>query len=37
VPGGFTGIREGTNGFHDPVPVIVDDGNWVKAADAVLR
>jgi glutathione S-transferase len=30
VPGGFTGIRERTNGFHDRVPVIVDDGLWVK-------
>ena len=24
VPGGFTGIRERTGGFHDRVPVIVD-------------
>ena len=30
VPGGFTGIRERTKGFHDRVPVIVDDGQWVK-------
>jgi len=30
VPGGFTGIRERTQGFHDRVPVIVDDGKWVK-------
>jgi glutathione S-transferase len=30
VPGGFTGIRERTNGFHDRCPVIVDDGHWVK-------
>lgn len=30
VPGGFTGIMERTNGFSDRVPVIVDDGHWVK-------
>jgi len=30
VPGGFTGIKERTGGFHDRVPVIVDDGHWVK-------
>jgi glutathione S-transferase len=30
VPGGFTGIRERTQGFHDRVPVIVDDGRWIK-------
>jgi glutathione S-transferase len=30
VPGGFTGIRERTGGFHDRVPVIVDDGKWIK-------
>lgn len=30
VPGGFTGIMERTNGFSDRVPVIVDDGKWVK-------
>lgn len=30
VPGGFTGIRERTNGFHDRCPVIVDEGQWIK-------
>jgi glutathione S-transferase len=30
VPGGFTGIRERTNGFHDRCPVIVDEGRWIK-------
>ncbi|MBU6443960.1 MAG: glutathione S-transferase family protein [Alphaproteobacteria bacterium] len=30
VPGGFTGIMERTNGFSDRLPVIVDDGHWVK-------
>ncbi len=30
VPGGFTGIVERTGGFADRVPVIVDDGHWVK-------
>ncbi|WP_321393693.1 glutathione S-transferase family protein [Emcibacter sp.] len=30
VPNGFTGIEELTNGFSDRLPVIVDDGHWVK-------
>jgi glutathione S-transferase len=30
IPGGFTGIMERTNGFSDRVPVIIDDGHWVK-------
>ncbi len=30
VPGGFTGIMDRTNGFSDRLPVIVDDGRWVK-------
>ena len=30
IPGGFTGILERTNGFHDRVPVIIDDGKWIK-------
>ena len=30
VPNGFTGIKELTNGFSDRLPVIVDDGHWVK-------
>jgi glutathione S-transferase len=30
VPGGFTGIQERTKGFADRVPVIIDDGHWVK-------
>ncbi len=29
-PGGFTGIQERTKGFADRVPVIIDDGHWVK-------
>src|SRR6187551_2681776 len=30
VPGGFTGIKELTNGFSDRLPVIVDDGRWIR-------
>ena len=30
IPGGFTGIKQRTEGFHDRCPVIVDDGHWVK-------
>lgn len=30
VPNGFTGIMELTNGFSERLPVIVDDGHWVK-------
>jgi glutathione S-transferase len=30
VPNGFTGIEELTNGFSNRLPVIVDDGHWVK-------
>jgi len=30
IPGGFTGIMERTQGFADRVPVIIDDGYWVK-------
>lgn len=30
VANGFTGIAEITNGFSDRLPVIVDDGHWVK-------
>lgn len=30
IPNGFTGIKELTNGFSDRLPVIVDDGHWVK-------
>ena len=30
IPGGFTGILERTHGFHDRVPVIIDDGKWIK-------
>lgn len=30
VPNGFTGIVEITNGFSDRLPVIVDDGHWVR-------
>ncbi|HKD22136.1 MAG TPA: glutathione S-transferase N-terminal domain-containing protein [Rhizomicrobium sp.] len=30
VPGGFTGIMDRTKGFADRVPVIIDDGHWVK-------
>ena len=28
--GGFTGIKARTNGFSDRLPVIVDNGHWVK-------
>ena len=30
VDGGFTGIMARTNGFSDRLPVIVDNGRWVK-------
>ena len=30
IPNGFTGISELTKGFSDRLPVIVDDGHWVK-------
>lgn len=30
VPGGFTGIKARTNDFSDRLPVIVDNGHWVK-------
>ena len=30
VPNGFTGIEEVTKGFSNRLPVIVDEGHWVK-------
>ena len=30
VPNGFTGIKEITGGFSERLPVIVDEGHWVK-------
>ena len=37
VPGGFTGILARTNGFSDRVPVIVDQGHWVKDSWAIAE
>ena len=37
IPGGFTGIMERTNGFSDRVPVIIDDGHWVKDSWAIAE
>ncbi|RKF18331.1 glutathione S-transferase family protein [Altericroceibacterium spongiae] len=30
IPNGFTGIAEITDGYSDRVPVIKDDGTWIK-------
>lgn len=30
VPNGFTGIKEATGGYSERLPVIVDQGHWVK-------
>jgi glutathione S-transferase len=37
VPGGFTGIKNRTNGFSDRLPTIVDDGHWVKDSWAIAE
>jgi glutathione S-transferase len=37
IRNGFTGIEELTNGFSNRVPVIVDDGHWVKDSWAIAE